>query len=556
MKNLNQTAEELFSKIRGRYPGVTIGDDEGNVTQDPQLARFFEFPFREGESKKISISLSEEGGIVIMHNKSVAEDDVSKSNWYEFLKEMRGFAKKRMLNFEVRDITKSNLEKRDYKYLAQKAKDTNMNESKLYGTSKMSYQNIDNARLVIKHTESVNTELASGRTQKIGKIYIESAEGERFKYPYKHLSGARAMARHVSEGGVPFDEFGKHITGLSEELAKLRKFKIYMGRSSVMAESLSEYMDIVRERIQTVKKTVEHLQRPNYYREAVDSFETPVFEEVPDDVKENWIDELTIKQFNEELADVFPYIYNLIKEGRKAKELGPDDLVDEAGKMKGGGDDPCWKGYKMVGTKKKGGKEVPNCVPRESMELESAFEDMMGQFSEEDDDGAKKSDVPAALRKAKGDKDWKMSTKDLEKEKERNISSSEWLKKHKVESDEDDPPFEPDAEPSFDKDEYGNTIKHKARHLAKKGMRGVNKSADDKLPLGEFILSYFDRENGQFPKGETAVLTMVEKDYGEEFIEPAKAFMERVNNLVAEKYGYKETEDDVQLNRIKGLAGI
>ena len=25
--------------------------------------------------------------------------------------------------------------------------------------------------------------------------------------------------------------------------------------------------------------------------------------------------------------------------------------------------DPCWKGYQMVGMKKKGGKEVPNCVP-------------------------------------------------------------------------------------------------------------------------------------------------------------------------------------------------
>jgi hypothetical protein len=23
----------------------------------------------------------------------------------------------------------------------------------------------------------------------------------------------------------------------------------------------------------------------------------------------------------------------------------------------------CWKGYKMVGTKKKRGKKVPNCVP-------------------------------------------------------------------------------------------------------------------------------------------------------------------------------------------------
>jgi len=25
--------------------------------------------------------------------------------------------------------------------------------------------------------------------------------------------------------------------------------------------------------------------------------------------------------------------------------------------------DPCWKGYRMLGTKKKGDKEVPNCVP-------------------------------------------------------------------------------------------------------------------------------------------------------------------------------------------------
>jgi hypothetical protein len=33
--------------------------------------------------------------------------------------------------------------------------------------------------------------------------------------------------------------------------------------------------------------------------------------------------------------------------------------VDETKKMK----NPCWKGYKMVGTKKLKGKDVPNCVP-------------------------------------------------------------------------------------------------------------------------------------------------------------------------------------------------
>ena len=30
-------------------------------------------------------------------------------------------------------------------------------------------------------------------------------------------------------------------------------------------------------------------------------------------------------------------------------------------------DDPCWKDYKQVGMKKKNGKEVPNCVPKESV---------------------------------------------------------------------------------------------------------------------------------------------------------------------------------------------
>lgn len=33
--------------------------------------------------------------------------------------------------------------------------------------------------------------------------------------------------------------------------------------------------------------------------------------------------------------------------------------------------DPCWKGYKMVGQKKKNGRDVPNCVPESRMPLMS-----------------------------------------------------------------------------------------------------------------------------------------------------------------------------------------
>ena len=46
-----------------------------------------------------------------------------------------------------------------------------------------------------------------------------------------------------------------------------------------------------------------------------------------------------------------------------------DRLVKEEKKMEG--EDPCWKGYEMIGKKKKGGKEVPNCVAKEQKSFES-----------------------------------------------------------------------------------------------------------------------------------------------------------------------------------------
>ncbi|MBJ33696.1 MAG: hypothetical protein CMC89_03105 [Flavobacteriaceae bacterium] len=324
MKNLDSIANELFNKIRGRYPSITVGDGDATITNAPKEARFFEFDFAKG--KKVSISLDEKD-LTIMYSQKLfdTEDKSIKSNWFNFLKELRQFAKKRMLNFDTRDITKSNLDKRDYQYLSTEKQ---MSESKLYGTSRTSFQDIGSARMVIKHNQSINTEQPAGRTRDIAGIYIESQAGERFKYPIRHMNGARAMAMHVSEGGNPYDDFGKHIVGLSEELSKLRKFKSYMNRSNVMAESLVGYLDVVNERIEAVKKTAHALQSKAKYKEAFDNFDNTVLEEVPEDVSNSWIDELTIKQFNEELKGVFPYIYKLVSEANKVKELGPEDIIE------------------------------------------------------------------------------------------------------------------------------------------------------------------------------------------------------------------------------------
>ena len=39
-------------------------------------------------------------------------------------------------------------------------------------------------------------------------------------------------------------------------------------------------------------------------------------------------------------------------------------------------DSPCWKGYKQVGMKNKGGRQVPNCVPNESVVKEDTNFDL------------------------------------------------------------------------------------------------------------------------------------------------------------------------------------
>lgn len=47
------------------------------------------------------------------------------------------------------------------------------------------------------------------------------------------------------------------------------------------------------------------------------------------------------------------------------------DILKEA-------ENPCWKGYKQIGMKKKGGKEVPNCVPESVEKFEEDLRKWLG----------------------------------------------------------------------------------------------------------------------------------------------------------------------------------
>jgi hypothetical protein len=116
--------------------------------------------------------------------------------------------------------------------------------------------------------------------------------------------------------------------------------------------------------------------------------------------------------------------------------------------------------------------------------------------------------------------------------------------------------------------EEGNAFAHAVRKAKMDGKKKGDKiqgpdgkevtlEKEQKTPLGEFILSYFDRETGKFPKGETAVLTAVEKDYGDEYVEPARQFIEKVESTTLEYLQREESQSRYpETAAIKRLAGI
>ena len=97
MSNMDNISEQLFAKIRGRFPSVTLGDEEGVVTDEPKLARYFDFDYKVGEDSlgKVSIALTEKEVAVMYNNTFVSEQpDSIKTEWYEFLKELRNFSRR------------------------------------------------------------------------------------------------------------------------------------------------------------------------------------------------------------------------------------------------------------------------------------------------------------------------------------------------------------------------------------------------------------------------------------------------------------------------------
>jgi len=349
-----KNSEDLFNKIRSQFSNIRLGDENGAATADPSSAVFFEFEFAEDADTfgSVSISLADGENMKVYYNRDLVNkiDEDSRDEWYAFLKELKDFAVEHQMRFDVRDITKNNLTKQDYENLADTNKTVNTDEMSeelaritklagvekapvaegLTGTSKSSFENLNKTKLIIRHKGKVDETVPGARSRQIQSLYIENEEGERFKYPMTHLAGARAMMRHVANGGRPHDEFGQHIVATSEDIAKLNSFSRYASNKDQLNDNAGDIIEQTKLKLENLRGYMKNLSNQTHYENASKDFKTSEEQILDDETVNKLREKFTMKNLDSRVEDAFPIINKIMsefeatKEQEQVNELEPD----------------------------------------------------------------------------------------------------------------------------------------------------------------------------------------------------------------------------------------
>ena len=193
---------------------------------------------------------------------------------------------------------------------------------------------------------------------------IKDKKSPKKMYPGKYQdSGGVVLGRkvRVKEG---LDPVGKEDSDVNNDGKKDKTDKYLMNRRKAIGSAIKNKMSTMKkeeteaaEYIETVAK-VKEAERQNdikrwVQKESLSSnWRNDLSEVMTDDIDSKPIKEKNVKN----KIKINP------KLGEAVEEIGGEIL--EMAEVKEGDGDPCWDSHKQVGMKKKGGKMVPNCVPK------------------------------------------------------------------------------------------------------------------------------------------------------------------------------------------------
>lgn len=344
MRELDKIAESLFNKIRAQFDHVSLGDEKAKEVSDPAQARFFNFDYigRNGKNfGNITVSLIDENSLKIYYSSNISDalDETEQTEWYQFLRGLRQFARRNMLQFDTRDINRSNLELKDLKQQSKgdsafDKEDLNISESRLYGlgnNKRVSFGDVGKHKIIIKHKNQIDPEKRGDRARQIEHVFIETPIGERFLLDHTNLHGARALARHLGEGGTIGDEGTYLINEMIKEMASMRHFVRSMRNRTFEDTETSKMVESAIYRYNEIKNNLKQLQGRKGQELLQDMIENSLQNEETIDVnelRERFVKKIYDDRFNEAL----PYVYRAYKNMQNhstAESTAFEDWADE-----------------------------------------------------------------------------------------------------------------------------------------------------------------------------------------------------------------------------------
>ena len=257
IENISQDVADLLAT---KDYDVKYTDGQGQDSS-PDEAKTFAFDWVAGSGKNygtVVIVLGDENDLQLFFGDNLGktmENPQDKLDWFGseretgFLPELKNFATQHRYTFSPKDI---NQLKHTMQGMA--AIKEGLFEG-YYGTRKISYVGEQTeARLVIKHNRMIGED--DKRYRYVESLFIETAEGERFKLPFVKLSGGRAMLEHVKQGGRPYDIRGQHINEIVSEMAVLSRFnrasqqRVFEGVTQELVETAQHYYSELRGNLQ------------------------------------------------------------------------------------------------------------------------------------------------------------------------------------------------------------------------------------------------------------------------------------------------------------------
>ena len=352
MAQENNISQQLNDLLVTRGYDPELRDASGNDGCEPKDAKLFKIDYTAASGKNygtmvIILDVGNDLKAMFGNNLGRGMEDQDKNEWFEFQQQLSQFANAHRWTYTGDDISK-------LKYTMQglAAIKEGLFEG-YYGTRRISYAGEPTeARLMIRHNRNLGENDA--RFRYVESIFVETADGERYRLPFTNLAGGRAMLEHVRQGGKPYDVRGNHICEMITELKVLARFnrasqgRVLEGIKQGVVEGAQIYYKSLRE-------SIKRLSGPRGYSAYFESWHPADITEqdqLVEDIKTLFVEQTIDNRIEQALpllakiqrgremkeADIFENWMNTLAEGtwnlpetpeqlNKLKELMSSELI-------------------------------------------------------------------------------------------------------------------------------------------------------------------------------------------------------------------------------------